>query len=49
MSATDDIPICGSCGHRHILGVKCSICGHVGKSQIFTKMKVSKSISYIFE
>ncbi len=37
---TEEIPICTSCGHRHILGIKCDICGHVGKSQIFTKMKV---------
>mmetsp|Transcript_21375 Transcript_21375/g.36165 ORF Transcript_21375/g.36165 Transcript_21375/m.36165 type:complete len:303 (+) Transcript_21375:46-954(+) len=35
----EDIPLCTTCGHRHILGVRCSICGHVGKSQIFPKMR----------
>mmetsp|Transcript_30373 Transcript_30373/g.29022 ORF Transcript_30373/g.29022 Transcript_30373/m.29022 type:complete len:211 (+) Transcript_30373:198-830(+) len=36
----DDIPLCTSCGHRHIQGVKCHICGHVGKSQIYQKMRI---------
>ena len=36
----DEVPLCNSCGHRHIQGVKCSICGHVGKSQIYHKMRV---------
>jgi len=33
-----EIPICTVCGHRHILGVKCAICGHVGQSKIYAKM-----------
>lgn len=37
------MPMCNSCGHRHVQGVKCSVCGHVGKSQIFVKMKVKSS------
>ncbi|KAJ1637070.1 hypothetical protein T492DRAFT_954804 [Pavlovales sp. CCMP2436] len=24
-------PICDVCGHCHVQGVKCSVCGHVGK------------------
>jgi len=58
MDNNEIIPICSSCGHRHIAGnliaksflinliivvfkgVKCQICGHVGKSQIFDKMRV---------
>jgi hypothetical protein len=24
-------PVCDVCGHNHIQGVKCQICGHVGK------------------
>ena len=24
-------PICDVCGHNHVQGVKCTICGHVGK------------------
>lgn len=24
-------PICDVCGHNHVQGVKCQICGHVGK------------------
>ncbi len=24
-------PICDVCGHNHVQGVKCEICGHVGK------------------
>ena len=24
-------PICDVCGHNHVQGVKCKICGHVGK------------------
>ena len=24
-------PICDVCGHCHVQGVKCTICGHVGK------------------
>ena len=24
-------PICDVCGHCHVQGVKCAICGHIGK------------------
>ena len=27
----DRDPICDVCGHNHMQGVKCEICGHVGK------------------
>ena len=27
----DRDPICDVCGHNHVQGVKCKICGHVGK------------------
>ena len=33
-------PLCNVCGHNHVQGVKCHICGHVGRSQIYQKMKV---------
>lgn len=36
----EGVPLCTSCGHYHAQGVRCSICGHVGKSQIFVKMRV---------
>ncbi len=33
-----DIPLCKVCQHPHVLGVKCTICGHVGPSNIYAKM-----------
>ena len=44
-------PMCETCGHQHVPGVKCHICGHVGKSKIPTKMKerAEKSRSYKVE
>ena len=33
------IPLCASCGHHHYIDIKCEICGHVGRSQIFIKMR----------
>ena len=33
------IPLCVSCGHHHYLDIRCEICGHVGRSQIFYKMR----------
>jgi len=44
-------PMCDTCGHHHHAGVKCSICGHVGKSKIPTKMKAkaAQSRSYKVE
>lgn len=35
----EEIPLCTSCGHCHEQGIKCTVCGHVGKSQIFAKMR----------
>lgn len=35
-----DIPLCPTCNHHHVLGTRCSVCGHVGKSNIFPKMKM---------
>lgn len=32
-------PYCETCKHHHEQGVKCSICGHIGRSTIFLKMK----------
>mmetsp|Transcript_31410 Transcript_31410/g.34295 ORF Transcript_31410/g.34295 Transcript_31410/m.34295 type:complete len:226 (+) Transcript_31410:125-802(+) len=40
MSSGEEIPLCTSCGHHHEQGVKCTICGHVGKSQIYMKMRL---------
>ena len=31
MSRRERDPICDVCGHNHVQGVKCEICGHVGK------------------
>eukprot|EP00966_Prymnesium_polylepis_P196320 4549929-Prymnesium_polylepis.1 len=31
MSKRERDPICDVCGHCHVQGVKCKICGHVGK------------------
>lgn len=36
----EEDPLCDSCNHRHVQGVKCLICGHVGRSQIFMKMQI---------
>lgn len=33
-----EIPLCKVCQHPHVLGVKCTICGHVGPSNIYAKM-----------
>lgn len=38
ISENPAVPICGVCSHRHVLGEKCSICGHVGQSQAFKRM-----------
>lgn len=35
----EDVPMCATCQHRHVLGVRCDICGHTGKSNIFSKMQ----------
>jgi hypothetical protein len=35
-----EIPFCDVCKHRHIQGIKCSLCGHIGRSNIYPKMKV---------
>jgi hypothetical protein len=31
LSKRERDPICDVCGHNHVQGVKCKICGHVGK------------------
>mmetsp|Transcript_16532 Transcript_16532/g.16642 ORF Transcript_16532/g.16642 Transcript_16532/m.16642 type:complete len:211 (+) Transcript_16532:387-1019(+) len=51
MEREEEIPLCPSCNHRHIQGVKCHICGHVGRSQIYSKMKAKANIlrSFKFE
>jgi len=33
-----DVPICVVCKHAHEQGVRCSECGHVGKSNLYPKM-----------
>lgn len=38
------IPLCTVCGHMHVQGIKCHICGHVGRSQIFQKMKLRAAV-----
>ena len=45
------IPMCDTCLHHHHAGVKCQICGHVGKSKIPSKMKAkaAQSRSYKVE
>ena len=44
-----DVPLCPSCNHHHIQGVKCTICGHVGRSQIFPKMQVFSNCISMFQ
>ena len=36
---TQSAPYCETCKHHHEQGVKCAICGHIGRSTIFLKMK----------
>lgn len=36
----DDIPLCTVCNHKHVQGIKCAVCGHVGRSQIYQKMRI---------
>ena len=31
--------MCLVCNHRHVQGQKCSVCGHVGRSMIYQKMR----------
>ena len=38
-------PMCPTCKHRHVEGVKCRFCPHVGKSSIFSQMKVHVMIN----
>jgi len=45
----EEVPLCDTCGHHHVPGIKCSICGHVGKSNIFKKMKERAAAHYKFE
>ena len=33
------VPKCKTCGHHHIQGIKCTICGHVGRSDLFQRMR----------
>ena len=44
-------PMCDTCGHHHYEGVKCRICGHVGKCKIHQRMKAraAQSRSYKVE
>ena len=37
--AAAEVPMCLVCNHRHVQGQKCSVCGHVGRSQIYQKMR----------
>jgi len=39
----DDCPLCDVCHHHHHEGVKCTECGHVGRSKIYAKMKIKAS------
>lgn len=39
-SSEDSPPLCPVCNHRHFQGIKCSVCGHVGRSQMYQKMRV---------
>lgn len=36
-------PMCNVCNHHHHQGVKCGVCGHVGRCNIFPKMKARAS------
>ena len=38
-TSISSIPLCSVCNHHHEQGVKCDICGHVGKSTIYPKMR----------
>lgn len=35
----EEEPLCGVCNHHHHQGIKCSVCGHKGRCNIFPKMK----------
>lgn len=37
----NECPLCDVCKHHHLQGVKCTICGHVGRSNVLARMKVS--------
>lgn len=39
-----DLPWCDTCNHRHQQGVKCSLCGHIGRSQLYQKMRVKAAV-----
>jgi hypothetical protein len=39
-------PLCQFCKHHHHQGIKCEICGHVGKSNLYSKMRVRRPPSY---
>ena len=42
---SNELPLCTVCNHRHEQGVKCTICGHVGRSHMYLRMK-AKSQRY---
>ena len=46
MQEEEEVPLCATCGHHHVPGVKCTVCGHVGKSNIFKKMKERAAAYY---
>ncbi|KAJ0408895.1 hypothetical protein ATCC90586_005932 [Pythium insidiosum] len=47
MDIVAETPLCSVCDHRHEQGVKCSVCGHTGKSRVFHLLKM-KSMAGAF-
>ena len=43
----ESIPMCTVCNHRHVLGVRCTVCGHVGRSQIYQKMRARANLKRV--
>lgn len=48
MDEEDIVPLCTTCNHRHAQGIRCPICGHIGKSQIYPKMKMRAALKRAF-
>jgi hypothetical protein len=44
---TELAPFCEICRHNHVQGVKCSVCGHAGRANIYKKMRVSDAIFFV--
>jgi len=49
MNEEPSVPICAVCQHPHIQGVKCHICGHKGRSNIYQKMQARSKLARAFK